>query len=323
MLQDIKDEILSGEPRYTIQDNDGRVINDNVQITLKTTVTQDGTPINKVLFQNLQGDLYTEERYSFPSYSGTAMTLTLPLTSYETNKIVRIKAPANLTNPTLNINGLGAKTVSGTLKTGKYYTLVYSGSKWLVKRDMLGESKEPIIITESGTYSIDTDITYKVVAVGGGGGSAGAHYNSTYCGGGGAGGYVEGILKPTADTIEVIIGEGANNKTSSSYDVTITADNGGDTFIGDFIAYGGKGGHANSISPYGNGAGGSYYGYFGKDGASGTGDTGNGSEANTADGNGWTLEGTKYGNGGYLYYYNGFKTNVKGTNGVVVLYPMI
>lgn len=64
MLQDIKDEILSGEPLYTIRDSSGNVLNDNVDISLKTPIIQEGAPINRALFRNLQGDLYTQDRYS-------------------------------------------------------------------------------------------------------------------------------------------------------------------------------------------------------------------------------------------------------------------
>ena len=64
MFQDIKDEVLSGEPRYTIKNSSGNVLNDNVDISLKTSITQEGTPVNRALFRNLQGDLYTQDRYN-------------------------------------------------------------------------------------------------------------------------------------------------------------------------------------------------------------------------------------------------------------------
>lgn len=64
MIQDIKDEILSSDPLYTIRDNSGNVLNDNVDISLKTPITQEGTPINRALFRNLQGDLYTQDKYN-------------------------------------------------------------------------------------------------------------------------------------------------------------------------------------------------------------------------------------------------------------------
>lgn len=55
----MKDEILnvSGQPdanpRYTIRDNNGNVVSDNVQIELKTPVRQEGTPINSALFKSI------------------------------------------------------------------------------------------------------------------------------------------------------------------------------------------------------------------------------------------------------------------------------
>ena len=64
MFQDIKDEVLSGEPRYTIKNSSGNVLSDNVDISLKTPITQEGTPVNRALFRNLQGDLYTQDRYN-------------------------------------------------------------------------------------------------------------------------------------------------------------------------------------------------------------------------------------------------------------------
>lgn len=504
MIYDIKDEILSGDPRYTIQDNEGKAINDNVQITLKTPLLEEGTPLNAALLKNFQGDLYTQDRYLNPplikttvevnyktdlmlseenhtgncipsndsdwiadddtrmaytstdgiklsttstpkstadaikglftgagymtnsgsnyrtyiyatvdfgryikikklkyiintnddaylavyginedgtetavypltkcvdntdteivvsaqgyykaykfqiydtgdtnyvqarkievtSYSDNpvfAITenvfeINLPLTSYENDKIVRLKSTADIQNPYLNINNLGTKQIFGTLKKNAYYTLIFVGNRWKTKRDLFDDELTPIIITESGTYEVDNTMTYKVVAVGGGGGSAGAHYNSTYAGGGGAGGYVEGILKPSFDTIEVTIGLGGNNGLETAYDEEARGEDGGDTLIGTFTAYGGKGGTANTISPTSNGKGGSYSGYFGKDGADGTSTNGSSATANSEDGNGWDVEGQRFGSGGYLKYSSGWKYNIKATDGVVVLYPMI
>lgn len=65
---DIKDEILnvSGQPdvnpRYTIRDNNGNVINDNVQIEMKTPVIQQPTPLNKKLFQDFNDDIMNETK---------------------------------------------------------------------------------------------------------------------------------------------------------------------------------------------------------------------------------------------------------------------
>ena len=66
MLQDIKDEVLAGEPLYVIQNPDGTVLQDNVKITQKTPIVQEPTPLNRATFANMQGDLYTSDRYNKP-----------------------------------------------------------------------------------------------------------------------------------------------------------------------------------------------------------------------------------------------------------------
>jgi len=42
-MNNVIDEVLAGDPRYTIKDNGGTTLYDNVQINLKTQVT---TPRN-------------------------------------------------------------------------------------------------------------------------------------------------------------------------------------------------------------------------------------------------------------------------------------
>lgn len=74
MIQDIIDEVLESEPRYTLRDSVGNVLNDDVDIALKTPVVEEGTPINRALFRNFQGDLYTTDRYN-------------TITGYETTKV--------------------------------------------------------------------------------------------------------------------------------------------------------------------------------------------------------------------------------------------
>lgn len=59
-MLNIKDEILdttgqtNSNPRYTIRDNNGNVLFDNVIIELKTPLIQEGTPLNKVVFDEIQ-----------------------------------------------------------------------------------------------------------------------------------------------------------------------------------------------------------------------------------------------------------------------------
>ena len=60
---EIKDEILNtlgqpdNAPRYSIRDNNGSIIYDNVQLEMKTPLKQEGTPINKKLFQDLYNEI--------------------------------------------------------------------------------------------------------------------------------------------------------------------------------------------------------------------------------------------------------------------------
>lgn len=50
---EVKDEILSGEPLYTIKDGNGNILYDNVKLELKTSTIQQGTELNKVLFDKI------------------------------------------------------------------------------------------------------------------------------------------------------------------------------------------------------------------------------------------------------------------------------
>lgn len=52
MNLNVKDEILTGEPKYKIKQNDATLY-DNVTIEMVTPVQQEGTPINKELFDTI------------------------------------------------------------------------------------------------------------------------------------------------------------------------------------------------------------------------------------------------------------------------------
>lgn len=55
MREEFYDEILTDVPKYTLRDKNGKIINDDVDISLKTPVLQEGTPLNKKLFGDLFG----------------------------------------------------------------------------------------------------------------------------------------------------------------------------------------------------------------------------------------------------------------------------
>lgn len=50
----VKDEILAGEPLYVIKDSTGNVVYDNVRLELKTPLVQEGSPLNKALFDKIE-----------------------------------------------------------------------------------------------------------------------------------------------------------------------------------------------------------------------------------------------------------------------------
>lgn len=302
-LQNIEDRVPTLPGRYLITHEDNST--EYVTVTRADEPTIAGTSFNRALFSNLQGDIYTGVQYNTPAYVGTAMTLDLPLTSYETGKIINIISPATFNSyPTLNINGLGAKTVNSVLAQNKRYTLIYNG-------DSFDSLAEPQIITATGNYDLSYS-RYYCVAIGGGGGVG----KGTGTGGrtalGGDGGLVAGIFTPRASTTAVVVGAGgatANNQAGA----------GGDTSIGDFVAYGGAGGKGGSGSTGSSsnaptpGVGGK-----GKGGAilEGITPVQEGSSSTWILPEGHTIEGVNYGKGG------DDTSGVPGTAGAVILYPL-
>ena len=53
----VVDEVLSGEAKYRIKDENGNILYDNVTIEEGTPVNTQGTPLNKVLFDSIQADI--------------------------------------------------------------------------------------------------------------------------------------------------------------------------------------------------------------------------------------------------------------------------
>lgn len=64
MIQDIKDELLADVPKYRMRDSQGNIIQDNIIIEQITEVLQEGTPLNRATLSNIQGDLYSQDRYN-------------------------------------------------------------------------------------------------------------------------------------------------------------------------------------------------------------------------------------------------------------------
>lgn len=71
---EIKDEILNDEPFYRIRDKNGNILFDNLTIEQITPVVQEGTPINKVLFDSIQADLNSKLPISAKATTAEAET---------------------------------------------------------------------------------------------------------------------------------------------------------------------------------------------------------------------------------------------------------
>lgn len=94
MIQDIKDRLPTKPNTWEVTHSDSTV--EEVTVARADEPTEVGTPINSALFKNLQGDLYTIDRSVFPTSvsldNGTVkMNVDLPLTSYETGKLIRLR----------------------------------------------------------------------------------------------------------------------------------------------------------------------------------------------------------------------------------------
>lgn len=56
VMIEVKDEVLSAEPRFRIRDENGNILFDNVTIEMITEILQAGTPLNKLLFDSIKNE---------------------------------------------------------------------------------------------------------------------------------------------------------------------------------------------------------------------------------------------------------------------------
>ena len=96
MIQDIKDRLPTKPNTWEVTHSDSTV--EEVTVARADEPTEAGTPINRALFRNLQGDLYTIDRSVTPTATvdnGTVkLSVDVPLTSYETGKLIRLRMPS-------------------------------------------------------------------------------------------------------------------------------------------------------------------------------------------------------------------------------------
>lgn len=72
-------------PRYTIRDNKGNIIHDNVQIEMKTPVVQNGTALNKAFFTKLYSTIMADTSGLVVDYTSIEDTKTIEITGLDLN----------------------------------------------------------------------------------------------------------------------------------------------------------------------------------------------------------------------------------------------
>ena len=195
---------------------------------------------------------------------GTANAITASLSpvpaSLTEGMQIRLKVQtANTGAATLNLNGLGAVTITsiggGALNAGDlqpgYATLIYSGTAWVWTGRQRGQLLNVRYITASGNYTPTPgtrSVLAEIQAGGGAGGGAAATGAGQISGGagGGAGGYAQKYITSGFSGVLITIGAGGTGVVGG------TGNSGGATsFGGIFSASGGTGGDfgvASSLS---------------------------------------------------------------------------
>jgi len=275
--------------------------------------------------------------------SGTdayAITITPAITAYTAGQRFTFKAgTANTGACTLNVSGLGAKTikkdVSSDLATGdiivnQIVEVEYDGTNMqLLSRSALGTITSTVqVFTSNGTYTAPSGLKYAIVECMGAGGAGGSSTGGVVNGGGGgggAGGYAKKVLSATTIGASQSVTVGATGNTSfgalitanagtaaAAFNSTYTTGGAGGTATGgDFNVTGGKGENAYVLSA-GNV----------KSGTGGTsifGGAGPGLHQTSGGSNGQAANGYGAGGGGAANFAGATTTGGAGGNGIVIV----
>jgi hypothetical protein len=207
--------------------------------------------------------------YAIATGTATALTATLgtSISTLASGSFLNILVPTtNASGVTLNVNGLGAKTIrksfstslaSGEMVGGQVASLVYNGTSFqLISPDSSLTPKVTSYTSGTATWTKPAGLKYIVVEVqagGGGSGSSGAGANNASAGAG-AGGYsrkkINAVTLGSTETVTVGSGGGGGSTSdgsdggNSSFGSHATATGGSKSVRG--AGFGGAGGTASN-----------------------------------------------------------------------------
>ena len=235
----------------------------------------DGTNFQILNAQIVKPSSVVNNQFSYTEDGGSANTLTGTLTpspsGYTAGMAVKIKvANANTGASTVNLNGLGAKSINlssgaaligGELIAGMIAELIYDGTNFqLLNSSLAGRFIGYQKFTSSGTYTPSAGCrNAKIKAWGAGGGGGCCNTNPIIGGPGGAGAYVEAFV-PITGIVTVTIptgGAGATVNTNNnggaasgdtSFGTLVVAKSGAHGVGGANGGAGGQGGQAASCT---------------------------------------------------------------------------
>lgn len=184
---EIKDEILNGDARYRIRDNDGNILFDNLILEQITPIIQEPTPMNKPLFQALA----LQDRFYIVKDNTNVMPVTF------TTNIVPSMSSTSVSgysvscsnwdegvayypfdgNTSTRLYNSGAKTSTITLNCPKYiklkqikYTCAGSTTQALKVYGVENDGTRTLLGSYDGASSTDS-VTYTISC------SSSKHYN--------------------------------------------------------------------------------------------------------------------------------------------------
>ena len=262
-----------------LDDGDLATLEANFVAALQTLIAAGGTPfatLAEVLAGTVTGKAVDPAKlaaavnsntFVFAAAGGTANALTATLTPAPAALVagmsVWVKATTTNTGAaTLNLNGLGAKTIvraggsavsGGDLAAGAIVEMVYDGTNFQAVdlQSAFAPPSSSVVYASSGSYTWTVPAgIYKIKRIrawgagGGGGGSLGAGAAGA---GGGGGGYAESINLSVApgQSVAIAIGAGGTAGTGSPS----AGGAGGSTTVGSFISItGGSGGGAGNAA---------------------------------------------------------------------------